>query len=161
MERNTPDTSIFSDKCANAVSPKKQQLPTMELGKTGSVVSRSGCSRTLPSAVQHVFWTCSSARRHWEHLLFKWRSLGGFNITDFNVWLFGLDLPEVPHKAWDAIKRTFARGVEMTAAKDAVFPAVRELWRSAVSTTLHAIWSERLRRMDDPSLTEETHIARA
>ena len=49
----------------------------------------------------------------------------------------------------------------MKAAKDAVFPDVRELWRFAVSTTLHAIWLERLRRMDDPSLTEETHMARA
>ena len=60
-------------------------------------------------------------------------------MTDFNVWVFGLDIPEVLHKAWDAIKRTFTQGVEMTAAKDAVFPAVRELWRFAVSTTLHAI----------------------
>ena len=82
-------------------------------------------------------------------------------MTDFNVWVLGLDLPEVPHKAWDAIKRTFTQGVEMTAAKDAVFPAVRELWRFAVSTTLHDIWLERLRRINDPSLTEETHIARA
>ena len=49
----------------------------------------------------------------------------------------------------------------MTAAKDAVFLAVRELWRFVVLTTLHAIWLERIRRMDDPSLTEETHIARA
>ena len=45
-------------------------------------------------------------------------------MTDFNVWVFGLDLPDVTHKAWDAIKRTFAQGVEMTAANDAVFTVV-------------------------------------
>ena len=75
-----------------------------------------------------------------------------------SVWLA---LPEVPRKNWDAIKRTFTRSVEMTTSKDAVFPAVWELWRFAVSTTVHAIWLERLCRMDDQSLTEETHIARA
>ena len=49
----------------------------------------------------------------------------------------------------------------MTEAKDAVFPAVRELCRFSVSMTLQAVWLEWLRRMDDPSLTGVTHIARA
>ena len=54
-----------------------------------------GCSRTLPFVGQHVFWTCSSVSRQWGHLLVKWSPLMGFNITDFNVRVFGLDLPEV------------------------------------------------------------------
>ena len=45
----------------------------------------------------------------------------------------------------------------MTAAKAALFLAVRELWRFDVLKTIHAIWLE-LRPMDDQSLTEvNTH----
>ena len=61
------------------------------------------------------------------------------DTSDFNVWAFELDLPEVPHKSWDAIKRSFTQDDQMTAVKDTVFPAVRELWRFAVSTPFHAI----------------------
>ena len=46
-------------------------------------------------------------------------------MTDFNVWVYGLDLPEIPHKARDEIKSFFAQGIEMTKANAAVFPAFR------------------------------------
>ena len=74
---------------------------------------------------------------------------------------FGLGPAEIPLKAWDAIKRCFTQGDEISDTKDAVFLAARELWRFAVSTTIHAIWSKRLHRMEDPALPEVAHIVRA
>ena len=120
-----------------------QQLPTIKLASPDLSCPVPGCSRTLPTVARHVCWTCSCARRHWELLLDRWRPPGGFSTTEFNVWAFGLDLPEIPLKAWDAIKRSFTQDDEIRDAKHAVFPAARELWRFAVSTTIHAIWSER------------------
>ena len=115
---------------------------------------------TGPATASHVFWTCPSARRHWTYILDRWRGLGSFTATDLNVWVFGLDLPDIPHAAWNAIKQSFHPGKDDTKAQAAVFPNSRELWRFVVSTTLHAIWVERLRRMDDSSLPQEVHTAR-
>ncbi|CAI5715293.1 unnamed protein product [Peronospora destructor] len=66
-----------------------------------------------------------------------------------------MDLPGIPSAAWDAIKHAIEPRLVSSRAKDAVFPASRELWRFVLSTTLHAIWTERLRRMEDSSLPQE------
>ena len=75
--------------------------------------------------------------------------------------MFGLDLPETPHNAWDVIQQSLDPGADLSKAQAAAFPAARELWRFVVSTTLHAIWVERLRRMEDSSLSQEVHTASA
>ena len=75
--------------------------------------------------------------------------------------MFGLDLPETPHNAWAVIQQSIDPGADLLKAQAAAFPGARELWRFVVSTTLHAIWVERLRRMDDSSLSQEVHTASA
>ena len=60
-----------------------------------------------------------------------------------------------------AIKHALDPGVELSRAKDAVFPATRELWRFLVSTTLYYIWIEQLRRLEDATFPQEVHNARA
>ena len=81
--------------------------------------------------------------------------------ADLNVWAFGLDLPEIQRNAWDVIKQSMDPGANLSKAQAAVFLAARELWRFVVSTTLQAIWIERLRRMEDSSLSQEVHTASA
>ena len=81
--------------------------------------------------------------------------------ADLNVWVFGLDLPEITPNAWDVIKQSIDTGADLSKAQAAVFPAARELWRFVVSTTLQDIWLERLRRMEDSSLSQEVHTASA
>ena len=97
----------------------------------------------------HNFCTCPSARRHWAFLLDRWRRLGTFLEADLNVWAFGLDLPEIQRNAWDVIKQSMDPGANLSKAQAAVFLAARELWRFVVSTSLQAIWLERLSRMVD------------
>ena len=100
----------------------------------------------------HVFWNCPSARCHWNYLLERWRKLGDLTEADLHVWVFGMDLPSILHFAWDAIKHAIEPGVDLSRAKDAVFPEARKLWRFLVSTTLYSIWIERLRRLEDATL---------
>ena len=73
--------------------------------------------------------------------------------------MFGLDLPEIPHNAWDVILQSMDPDADLSKAQAAAFPAAREVWRFVVSTTLHAIWVERLHRMEDSSLSQEVHTA--
>ena len=49
----------------------------------------------------------------------------------------------------DTIKHDIDPVFDLSRAKDAVFPATRELWRFLVYTTLYSIWIERLRRLED------------
>ena len=84
----------------------------------------------------HIFWTCPSARRHWAFLLDRWRRLGTFLEADLNVWVFGLDLPEITPNAWDVIKQSIDTGADLSKAQAAVFPAARELWRFVALTTV-------------------------
>ena len=101
-----------------------------------------------PALARHIFWTCPSARRHWEYLLDRWRWLGTFLEDDLHVWVFGLDLPGIPLNAWVVVKHFLNTGVDLLKAQAAVFHAARELWRFVVSATLHTIWVERLRCME-------------
>ncbi|UIZ26809.1 hypothetical protein KXD40_001485 [Peronospora effusa] len=119
------------------------------------------CSTSLPAMASHISWNCPSARRHWDYLLERWRQLGDLKETDLHVWVFRMDLPSISTSAWYAIKNAIDFGANLFRAKDAVFPAARELWRFLVSTTLHSIWAERLRRLEDSLLSQEVHNARA
>ena len=47
--------------------------------------------------------------------------------ADLHVWVFGMDLLIIPKFAWDAIKHALDPGVDLSRAKDAVFPATRDL----------------------------------
>ena len=76
------------------------------------------------------------------------------------MWVFVMDLSGLPNAFWDAIKTLFNPSEVPSSAKSVVFPADRELWRFAVSTTLHAIWIECLRRIKDPNLPNEAHNAK-
>ena len=110
---------------------------------------------------RHIFWTCPSARQHWEFLLDRWRWLGTFPEDDLHVWVFGLDLTEIPPNVWVVVKHSLNTGADLLKAQAAFFPAAQELWRFVVSTTYRAIWVERLRRMEYPSLSQDVHTARA
>ena len=145
----------FPTNAQTLYQPKCNSFPLLNWASQDVSCPISGCSRTLPTVARHVFWACSCVRCHQELLLDRWRSLRGFSTTDTNVRAFGLELPEIPLRAWDANKRSSTQGDEIMDAKDAVFPAARELWHFAVSTTIHAIWSELLDRMEDPILLEE------
>ena len=72
-----------------------------------------------------------------------------------------MDLPSIHNFAWYAIKHSIDPGVDLSRAKDAVFPATRKLWRFLVSTTLYSIWIDRLRFLEDATLPQEVHNARA
>ena len=81
--------------------------------------------------------------------------------ADLHVWVFGMNLPKIPKFSWDVIKNAKDSGVDLSRAKGAVLPATREIWRFLVSTTLYFIWIERLRRLEDATLPQEAHNARA
>ena len=72
-----------------------------------------------------------------------------------------MKLPGTPVAAWDAIPAVLVTIEDPSSANDAVFPAACELWRFIVVSTLHAIWIERLRRIEDSTILNDTHITRA
>ena len=75
--------------------------------------------------------------------------------------MFGINLPGVPHKTWNYFKQSLGPGADLARAETAVFPKAREPWHFNVYTTLHAIWVERVCRMDDSPLSQEVHTAGA
>ena len=74
-----------------------------------------------------------------------------------HVWVFGLDIPGNPPNAWDVIKQYLDPGADLSKYGDAVFPPLERCGFFVVPTTLYAIWIERLRRMQDLSLSQELH----
>ena len=109
----------------------------------------------------HIFWTCASARRHWDRLRERWRWIGDIPADYLNVWVLGLDLSGISHYAWDAVKQSFDSSENLSTALATALPSARALLRSAVSTILHFIRVERLRRMEDSSLSQEMHTTNA
>uniref|UniRef100_M4BUP4 Uncharacterized protein n=1 Tax=Hyaloperonospora arabidopsidis (strain Emoy2) TaxID=559515 RepID=M4BUP4_HYAAE len=74
-----------------------------------------------------------------------------------NIWVFGMRLPGTPNLAWDAVQASLVAPKDISGLRAAIFPAANELWRFVVTSTLHGIWIERLRRMEFPSLPPEAH----
>ena len=71
--------------------------------------------------------------------------------------MVSLTLPNTPEDAWRialAVLQPNERNVE---ARAVVFDAVNELWRFIASITIHAVWLERLRRIDDSTVSDENH----
>ena len=71
--------------------------------------------------------------------------------------MFSLEIPKTPDHAWSivlAVLKTKKRNVE---ARAVVFDAVNKFWRFIESITIHAIWLERLRRIEDVTVFNESH----
>uniref|UniRef100_M4BWM7 Uncharacterized protein n=1 Tax=Hyaloperonospora arabidopsidis (strain Emoy2) TaxID=559515 RepID=M4BWM7_HYAAE len=62
-----------------------------------------------------------------------------------------------PERAWGIARVSLDPCERNLEAREVVFDAYPELWRYIVSSTFHAIWIERLRRIDDSSIPEESH----
>ena len=120
---------------------KSNSFPLWNWAKQDLSFPVPDCVAADPVMASHIFWTCPSARRHWAFFLDRWGWLGTFLEADLNVWVFGLDLPEIPPNAWDVIKQSMDPGSSLSKAQAEVFPGARELWRFVVSTSLQAICS--------------------
>ena len=72
-----------------------------------------------------------------------------------------MGLPVTPNLAWDAVQASLVAPKDISGLRAAIFPAANDLWRFVVTSTLHGIWIERLRRMEFPSLPPEAHNASA
>uniref|UniRef100_M4BQ96 Uncharacterized protein n=1 Tax=Hyaloperonospora arabidopsidis (strain Emoy2) TaxID=559515 RepID=M4BQ96_HYAAE len=119
------------------------------------------CDRSLTAPASHVFWTCPGSQWHWNHLFSLWQCLGTIDMDRRNIWVFGMGLPGTPNLAWDAVQASLVAPKDISGLRAAIFPAANELWRFVVTSTLHGIWIERLRRMEFPSLPPEAHNASA
>ncbi|KAI9916916.1 hypothetical protein PsorP6_017134 [Peronosclerospora sorghi] len=106
---------------------KSNSFPLWNLASQDLSCPNPACPTSIPFMADHVFWDCPSARRHWDYLLERWQRLGDLREADLHVWVFGMDLPATPSYAWDSIKHAIVPGVDVSRAKDAVFPATREL----------------------------------
>ena len=70
-----------------------------------------------------------------------------------------MGLPVTPNLAWDAVQASLVAPKDISGLRAVIFPAANEMWRFVVTSTLHGIWIERLRRMEFPSLPPEAHNA--
>ena len=161
MERHSKDSSFLPEQRANTIPSESNSFPLWNWASHDLSFPDPARPPSFLAMASHVFWNCPCARRHWNYLLERWRKLGDLTEADLHVWVFGMELPSIPKFAWDVIKNAIDPGVDLSRAKDAAFPATRELWRFLVSTTLYSIYIERLRRLEDATLAPEVHNARA
>ncbi|GAB9476291.1 reverse transcriptase [Globisporangium polare] len=109
----------------------------------------SGCSDTAAATVKHTFWECPEAQRWWSSLTALW-SQQGINLgSDAVTWIFGLELPNAPQKAWNAVAASFSDASGALDMRQHLLGTMTMMWRAQVAESIHGIWNERLRQIDD------------
>jgi ribonuclease HI len=120
----------------------------------------SDCHRLGQTSVQHLFWECPNAKRIWKYFFGLWEKVGITPGQDPVLWIFSLDLPDTPRRAWDAI-RTQLESDHTTNEKlqDHLYTVAQMLWRYMTASLIHAIWCARLRSMESEPPTENAQMA--
>jgi ribonuclease HI len=115
------------------------------------------CTSVAVSTSQHVFWECPGAKGWWSQLLKIWRRIGFDPGEAPLVWIFGLELPDIPSSTWPLLLQRMGDGMESEEIQAHIFSAAAVIWRFLAATAMHGIWSERLRRMEADGTQEGIH----
>ncbi|KAF1329321.1 hypothetical protein FI667_g6021, partial [Globisporangium splendens] len=95
-----------------------------------------------------------------DYVYALWAKIGITPGHDPATWIFSLDLPDTPKRAWTTIKRHIIGHRFSNEHQDHLYSVAHMLWRYMSASLIHAIWCAHLRRMDsDPiELTAEMAI---
>ncbi|KAF1336803.1 reverse transcriptase, partial [Globisporangium splendens] len=148
-----PGVSSYCSQTLVRLKANKTPLWNRVAGNLSCPHSRCGSKTT--ATPQHVFWDCPIARAAWNRHLRQWGNLGFQPTEESQLWIFSLDLLDMPATAWESIREHLPPTTTNTDHYlDELFPVAHMLWRHMAATTIHGIWCARLRKMETPSLTE-------
>lgn len=78
---------------------KSNRFPLWNWAAQDTSCPNPGRTRSEHATASHVFWTCPAAQRHWQHLRAELRSIAALDDEDPSLWIFALELPEMPNTA--------------------------------------------------------------
>ncbi|KAF1336357.1 reverse transcriptase, partial [Globisporangium splendens] len=122
--------------------------------------SNPECSQVVQSSVQHLFWECPKAKLVWNYFYALWAKIGITPGHDPAIWIFSLDLPHTPRRAWTTIKRhIIGHKFSNEHLQDHLYSVAHMLWRYMSASLIHAIWCAHLRRMDSDPIESTAEMA--
>ncbi|KAF1335556.1 reverse transcriptase, partial [Globisporangium splendens] len=122
--------------------------------------SNPECSQVVQSSVQHLFWECPKAKLVWNYFYALWAKIGITPGHDPAIWIFSLDLPDTPRRAWTTIKRhIIGHKFSNEHLQDHLYPVAHMLRRYVSASLIHAIWCAHLRRMDSDPIESTAEMA--
>ncbi|KAF1314221.1 reverse transcriptase, partial [Globisporangium splendens] len=113
----------------------------------------------VQSSVQHLFWECPKAKLVWNYFYALWAKIGITPGHDPAIWIFSLDLPDTPRRAWTTIKRHIIGHKFSNEHQDHLYSVAHMLWRYMSASLIHAIWCAHLRRMDSDPIESTAEMA--
>ncbi|KAF1315103.1 Transmembrane protein, partial [Globisporangium splendens] len=84
---------------------KANRLSMWNYEKADLSCSNPECSQVVQSSVQHLLWECPKAKLVWNYFYALWAKIRITPGHDPAIWIFSLDLPDTPRRAWTTIKR--------------------------------------------------------
>ncbi|KAF1322652.1 reverse transcriptase, partial [Globisporangium splendens] len=122
--------------------------------------SNPECSQVVQSSVQHLFWECPKAKLVWNYFYALWAKIGITPGHDPAIWIFSLDLPDTPRRAWTTIKRhIIGHKFSNEHLQDHLYSVAHMLWRYMSASLIQAIWCAHLRRMDSDPIESTAEMA--
>ncbi|KAF1319820.1 reverse transcriptase, partial [Globisporangium splendens] len=122
--------------------------------------SNPECSQVVQSSVQHLLWECPKAKLVWNYFYALWAKIGITPGHDPAIWIFSLDLPHTPRRAWTTIKRhIIGHKFSNEHLQDHLYSVAHMLWRYMSASLIHAIWCAHLRRMDPDPIKSTAEMA--
>ncbi|KAF1317072.1 reverse transcriptase, partial [Globisporangium splendens] len=130
------------------------------LEKADLSYSNPECSQVVQSSVQHLFWECPKAKLVWNYFYVLWAKIGIAPGHDPAIWIFSLDLPDTPRRAWTTIKRhIIGHKCSNEHLQDHLYPVAHMLWRYMSASLIQAILCAHLRRMDSDPIESTAEMA--
>ncbi|KAF1336414.1 reverse transcriptase, partial [Globisporangium splendens] len=139
---------------------KANRLSMWNYEKVDLSCSNPECSQVVQSSVQHLLWECPKARLVWNYFYALWAKIGITPDHDPAIWIFSLDLPDTPRRAWTTIKRhIIGHKCSNEHLQDHLYPVTHMLWRYMSASLIQSIWCAHLRRMDSDPIKSTSEMA--
>ncbi|KAF1314687.1 reverse transcriptase, partial [Globisporangium splendens] len=139
---------------------KANRLSMWNYEKADLSCSNPECSQVVQSSVQHLLWECPKAKLVWNYFYALWAKIRITPGHDPAIWIFSLDLPDTPRRAWTTIKRhIIGHKFSNEHLQDHLYSVAHMLWRYMSATLIHAIWCAHLRRMDSDPIESTSEMA--
>ncbi|KAF1335836.1 reverse transcriptase, partial [Globisporangium splendens] len=138
---------------------KANRLSMWNYEKADLSCSNPECSQVVQSSVQHLLWECPKAKLVWNYFYALWAKIGITPGHDPATWIFSLDLPDTPKRAWTTIKRHIIGHRFSNEHQDHLYSVAHMLWRYMSASLIHAIWCAHLRRMDSDPIKSTAEMA--
>ncbi|KAF1324728.1 hypothetical protein FI667_g9605, partial [Globisporangium splendens] len=155
---NIPGITVYTAK--TLLRLKANRLSMWNYEKADLSCSNPECFQVVQSSVQHLFWECPKAKLAWNYFYALWAKIGITPGHDPAIWIFSLDLPHTPRRAWTTIKRhIIGHKFSNEHLQDHLYPVAHMLWRYMSASLIQAIWCAHLRRMDSDPIKSTAEMA--